>query len=181
MAIEEEEAFATPFGRLLHFTKDIDTPQPKVLVVAPLSGHFATLLRDTAATLLQDHDVYITDWTNARDVPRSAGTFGVEDYVAYLIRFLEEMGERPHVLAVCQPCVQTLAAVAVMDRVLSYDQPYDAVIQAGYGEHGREGLQELLDVPVVDITEAAASTAQFLGGLGESGGRPGPPAPAGGP
>ena len=129
--VTEEVALELPFGRLLHFTKDIDTPQPKVLVVAPLSGHFATLLRDTAATLLQDHDVYITDWTNARDVPRSAGTFGVEDYVAYLIRFLEEMGERPHVLAVCQPCVQTLAAVAVMSEDRNPSTPASMTLMAG--------------------------------------------------
>ena len=87
-----------------------------VLVVAPLSGHFATLLRGTVETLLRDHDVYITDWANARDVPVAAGRFGVEDYVDYLIRFLEEIGPGAHILAVCQPCVQALAAVAVMSR-----------------------------------------------------------------
>ena len=129
--VTEEVALELPFGRLLRFAKDIDTPQPKVLVVAPLSGHFATLLRDTAATLLQDHDVYITDWTNARDVPRAAGTFGVEDYVAYLIRFLEEMGGRPHVLAVCQPCVQTLAAVAVMSEDRNPSTPASMTLMAG--------------------------------------------------
>ncbi len=129
--VTEEVALELPFGRLLHFAKDIDTPQPKVLVVAPLSGHFATLLRDTAATLLQDHDVYITDWTNARDVPPAAGTFGVEDYISYLIRFLEEMGGRSHVLAVCQPCVQTLAAVAVMSEDRNPSTPASMTLMAG--------------------------------------------------
>ena len=111
-----ETALDMPFGKLLHFAKDIDTAQPKVLVVAPLSGHFATLLRGTVETLLRDHDVYITDWSNARDVPLSAGAFGIDDYVAYLIRFLEEIGPGSHLLAVCQPCVQALAAVAVMSE-----------------------------------------------------------------
>ena len=114
--IAEEITLDLPFGKLLHFAKDIDTPQPKVLVVAPLSGHFATLLRGTVATLLQDHDVYITDWANARDVPLEAGNFGIEDYTDYVIRFLEEIGTRAHVLSVCQPCVQVLAAVSIMSE-----------------------------------------------------------------
>ncbi len=114
--VTEEITLDLPFGKLLRFAKDIDTPQPKVLVVAPLSGHFATLLRGTVATLLQDHDVYITDWTNARDVPLDAGKFGIEDYTDYVIRFLEEIGARAHVLSVCQPCVQVLAAVSIMSE-----------------------------------------------------------------
>ena len=114
--VTEEITLDLPFGKLLRFAKDIDTPQPKVLVVAPLSGHFATLLRGTVATLLQDHDVYITDWTNARDVPLDAGKFGIEDYTDYVIRFLEEIGTRAHVLSVCQPCVQVLAAVSIMSE-----------------------------------------------------------------
>ncbi len=114
--VREEVALDLPFGKLLHFAKDVDTPQPRVLVVAPLSGHFATLLRRTVETLLRDHDVYITDWTNARDVPLAAGRFGVDDYVDYVIRFLEAIGPGAHILAVCQPCVQALAAVAVMSR-----------------------------------------------------------------
>lgn len=114
--VTEEVALDLPFGKLLHFAKDIDTEQPKVLVVAPLSGHFATLLRGTVATLLQDHDVYITDWANARDVPLKAGKFGIEEYTEYVIRFLEEIGTRAHVLSVCQPCVQVLAAVSIMSE-----------------------------------------------------------------
>ena len=85
-----------------------------MLVVAPLSGHFATLLRETVRTLVRDHEVYITDWKNARDVPLEEGPFGFDDYVDYIIRCLELIGPGAHVLAVCQPCVQTLAAVAVM-------------------------------------------------------------------
>lgn len=129
--VTEEVALDLPFGKLLHFAKDVDTPQPKILVVAPLSGHFATLLRNTVEVLLRDHDVYITDWSNARDVPASAGAFGVEDYVAYVIRFLEEMGESNHVLAVCQPCVQTLAAVAVMSEDRNPSTPLSMTLMAG--------------------------------------------------
>jgi len=118
--VVEEVALSLPFGDLLHFAKpEVAVPQPKVLVVAPLSGHFATLLRNTVETLLRDHDVYITDWANARDVPPSAGTFGLDDYIDYVIRFLQELGDPAnrrgaHVLAVCQPCVPVLAAVALM-------------------------------------------------------------------
>ena len=97
--------FETPFGTLLRFRKDTDVVQPRVLVVAPMSGHFATLLRGTVSVLLPDHDVYITDWKNARDIPLSDGTFGFDEYVDHLISFLEVMGEGSHMIAVCQPAV----------------------------------------------------------------------------
>jgi poly(3-hydroxybutyrate) depolymerase len=129
--VVEQVALELPFGKLLHFAKDVDTAQPKVLVVAPLSGHFSTLLRGTVETLLRDHDVYITDWTNARDVPVSAGSFGVDDYVDYLIRFIEEIGPGAHVLSVCQPCVQTLAAVAVMSEEKHHATPRSMTLMAG--------------------------------------------------
>lgn len=129
--VTEEVVLDLPFGRLLHFAKDVDTPQPRVLVAAPLSGHFATLLRGTVATLLRDHDVYVTDWRNARDVPLEAGDFGIEDYVAYLIRFFEEIGPGGHALAVCQPCVQTLAAVAVMSEDGNPATPRSMTLMAG--------------------------------------------------
>ncbi|WP_425419242.1 polyhydroxyalkanoate depolymerase [Oricola indica] len=129
--VTEEVALDLPFGKLLKFSKDVDTRQPRVLVVAPLSGHFATLLRGTVKTLLQDHEVYITDWTNARDVPLDAGDFGVEDYVDYLIRFLEEIGPGAHILAVCQPCVQALVAVAVMSEEKNPATPHSMTLMAG--------------------------------------------------
>lgn len=129
--VTEEIALDLPFGRLLRFAKDVDTPQPKILVAAPLSGHFSTLLRGTIQTLLRDHDVYVTDWVNARDVPLSAGPFGVEDYVAYLIRFLETIGPGAHILAVCQPCVQALAAVAVMSEDHNPATPRSMTLMAG--------------------------------------------------
>ena len=130
--IREETALALPFCNLVHFAKDdLDSRQPKMLVVAPLSGHFSTLLRGTVRTLLQDHDVYITDWLNARDVPLSEGAFDFDDYVAYVIRFLEQIGPDGHVLAVCQPCVQTLAAVAIMAEDKNPAQPLTMTLMGG--------------------------------------------------
>ena len=131
VSVREEVVLDLPFGKLLHFVKDVDVPQPAILVVAPLSGHFATLLRGTVQTLLRDHDVYITDWTNARDVPLEHGPFGVEDHVDYLIRFLEAIGPRGNVLAVCQPCVQALIAVAVMSANDNPATPRTMTLMAG--------------------------------------------------
>lgn len=130
--VVEEVALSLPFGDLLHFAKpELATPQPRMLVVAPLSGHFATLLRSTVHTLLRDHDVYITDWKNARDVPMSAGNFGFADYVDYVIRFLRHLGPRSNVLAVCQPCVPTLAALAVMAQDKDPAQPRTMTLMGG--------------------------------------------------
>ncbi len=112
--VTDEVVFATEFASLVHFKKDSERRQPKVLVCAPMSGHFATLLRNTVEVLLQDHDVYITDWHNARDIPVSAGVFGFDEYVEHIIRFLEFLGPRSHVIGVCQPTVAVLAAVSVM-------------------------------------------------------------------
>ena len=129
--VTEETVFETPFAGLLHFKKDTERKQPKVLVVSPLSGHFATLLRNTVETLLRDHDVYITDWTNARDVPVSAGKFGFDEYVEHVIKFLEHMGPRSHVVGVCQPTVAVLAAVAVMSEDNSPATPRSMTLMAG--------------------------------------------------
>jgi polyhydroxyalkanoate depolymerase len=129
--VTEEAAFVTPFGTLLRFRKDVETAQPRVLVVAPLSGHFATLLRNTVETLLPENDVYITDWHNARDVPLSAGTFGFDEYVDHIIQFLEQMGPGSHVIAVCQPCVQVLVAAAIMAQTENPAQPLSMTLMAG--------------------------------------------------
>jgi poly(3-hydroxybutyrate) depolymerase len=129
--VREEAVHSTPFGTLLRFRKDSDVEQPRVLVVAPLSGHFSTLLRATVKTLLNDHDVYITDWHNARDVPLSAGPFGMDEYVAHLIHFLEFLGEGTHVVAVCQPCVQALAATSIMAEDDNPATPRTLVLMAG--------------------------------------------------
>jgi polyhydroxyalkanoate depolymerase len=129
--VHEEAAHKTPFGTLLHFKKDIGQVQPRVLLVAPLSGHFATLLRATVRTMLPDHDVYITDWHNARDVPLIAGRFGVDEYLEHMMTFLEVIGEGAHVVAVCQPCVAALAAVAVMAETGHKAVPRSVTLMAG--------------------------------------------------
>jgi polyhydroxyalkanoate depolymerase len=131
MAVHEHAALTTPFGTLLHFKKDVDTPQPRVLLVAPLSGHFSTLLRGTVRTMLPEHDVYITDWHNVRDVPLVHGRFGFDDYIAHLIRFLEAIGPGAHVVAVCQPCVAVLVATAVMEQAGNAAQPRSMTLMAG--------------------------------------------------
>ena len=129
--VREEAAAATPLGTLLHFKKDVAAAQPRVLMVAPLSGHFATLLRATVRTLLPEHDVFITDWHNARDVALTAGRFGVDEYVDHLIKFLEVMGPGTHMLAVCQPCVAALAAAAAMADADHPAQPRSLTLMAG--------------------------------------------------
>ena len=129
--ITEEVVFETPFCSLLHFRKETTIRQPRLLVVAPMSGHFATLLRNTVQTLLADHDVYITDWKNARDVPLSAGSFGFDDYTDHVIQQLEAIGPGAHVLAVCQPAVPVLTAVSVMAREGNIATPRSMILMAG--------------------------------------------------
>ena len=129
--VREEAAASTPFGTLLHFKKDIEASQPRVLMVAPLSGHFSTLLRATVRTMLPEHDVFITDWHNARDAPLTAGRFGFEEYIEHLIKFLEVIGPGAHLLAVCQPCVAALVATAVMAQAGNPAQPRSMTLMAG--------------------------------------------------
>jgi poly(3-hydroxybutyrate) depolymerase len=131
VAVTEEAAEVTPFATLLHFKKDIDQAQPRVLLIAPLSGHFATLLRATVKTMLVEHDVYITDWHNARDVALSEGPFTFNDYTAHLIRFLEKIGPGAHMVAVCQPCVSALVAASVMAQRDNPAQPRSMTLMAG--------------------------------------------------
>ena len=119
------------FGALLHFRKVGAPPGPRVLVIAALAGHFATLLRDTVATLLPDHDVYITDWFNARDVPLSAGRFGLDDYIAHVVDYLELLGPGTHLLGVCQPCPAALAATAILAARGSDCVPRSLTLMAG--------------------------------------------------
>lgn len=131
--VTEEATHVTPFATLLHFKKEFSpaTPQPKVLLVAPMSGHFATLLRDTVETVLPDHDVYITDWHNARDVPLSAGRFGLDEYTEHLIDFLGVIGPGSHLMAICQPCVSALSAVALMSEDQHIATPASLTLMAG--------------------------------------------------
>ncbi len=131
VAVTEEAVHATPFATLLRFRKQSVTEQPKVLIVAPMSGHFATLLRDTVRTTLQDHDVYVTDWHNIRDVPLSAGRFGLDEYTEHIIDFLEVIGPNANVMAICQPCVSALAAVAIMSEDQNPATPASLTLMAG--------------------------------------------------
>ncbi len=116
VAVHEEVAHRTAFATLLHFRKDAPEPGPRVLIVAPMSGHFATLLRETARTMLADHDVYITDWHNARNIPVLAGPFGLDEYTEHIMQFLGVIGPGAHLVAICQPCVAALSAVALMSE-----------------------------------------------------------------
>jgi poly(3-hydroxybutyrate) depolymerase len=131
VAVREQLVHETPFCRLLRFERDIEREDPKVLIVAPLSGHHATLLRETVRELLPDHDLYITDWVDARLIPLSAGRFDLADYVDLLIAHLRELGPDVHVLAVCQPAVPVLIATAVLAEADDPVQPASMVLISG--------------------------------------------------
>jgi poly(3-hydroxybutyrate) depolymerase len=116
--VVERVQWERPFCRLIHFEKGQGRPageQPKLLIVAPMSGHYATLLRGTVTTMLPDHDVYITDWADARMVPLTDGSFDLDDYIDYVISILHFLGAGAHIMAVCQPSVPVLAAAALME------------------------------------------------------------------
>jgi polyhydroxyalkanoate depolymerase len=129
--VREVVAHTTPFCTLLHFEKARGVTQPRVLLVAPMSGHFATLLRETVRTMLADHDVYITDWHNARDVPPQAGRFGLDEYTEHPMTFLGVIGPGAHLVAICQPCVSALAAVALMCEDNHAATPASLTLMAG--------------------------------------------------
>ena len=117
VSVSETVVLRKPFGQLKYFQRYVTGRRdPRILIVAPMSGHYATLLRGTVERLLPDHEVYITDWRDARLVPTSEGRFDLNDYVDYLIEFLEALGPDTHMLAVCQPSVPALAAVALMNE-----------------------------------------------------------------
>ncbi len=127
-----EKLIERPFGDLIHFS--IPARQPKkrrVLLVAPMSGHYATLLRKTVFSLLKDCEVYVTDWHNARDIPVSAGKFDVEDYTLYLVDFMKELGSDIHVISVCQPVPLTLAATAILAEDHPDAQPKSLTLIGG--------------------------------------------------
>jgi poly(3-hydroxybutyrate) depolymerase len=133
MAVREAVVWQRPFCNLLHFEKagELKKPQPKVLIVAPMSGHYATLLRGTVETMLPDHDVYITDWIDARMVPLNAGRFDLDDYIDYLISIHHFLGPGAHVMAVCQPSVPVLAAVALMEAAHDRHVPATMTLMGG--------------------------------------------------
>jgi poly(3-hydroxybutyrate) depolymerase len=131
VAVHEEIVLRKPFGQLKHFVREGVTTGPKLLIVAPMSGHYATLLRGTVDRMLQVADVYVTDWRDAKQVPLSDGRFDLDDYVDYLIEFLEHIGPGTHMLAVCQPSVPCYAAACVMSADKNPARPRTLTMMGG--------------------------------------------------
>lgn len=131
ITVTEEIVVEKPFCNLLHFKRKTKRRDPQVLIVAPMSGHFATLLRGTVEALLPHHDVYITDWIDARMVPQKEGRFNLDDYINYIRQFLSLLGPKTHVVAVCQPAVPTLAAVSLMAGDDDPNQPLSMILMGG--------------------------------------------------
>jgi poly(3-hydroxybutyrate) depolymerase len=133
--VHEEILLRKPFGQLKHFFREGQEEGPHLLIVAPMSGHYATLLRGTVERLLPTADVYITDWRDAKLVPLAEGYFDLDDYVDYLVEFLDligtKTGERPHLLAVCQPAVPAFAATALMNEDKSRWRPKTLTMMGG--------------------------------------------------
>ena len=135
--VVEEHSLVKPFCTLLHFARQLPKSRadhasdPKVLLVAPLSGHHATLLRDTVRALLPDHNVWITDWTDARLVPLAEGPFHLDDYVEYVIEFIRHLGPDVHLISVCQPTVPVLAAVSLMATAKDPKLPRSMTMMGG--------------------------------------------------
>jgi poly(3-hydroxybutyrate) depolymerase len=130
-AVREEIVLRQSFGQLKRFVREGREGDPKLLIVAPMSGHYATLLRGTVERMLPGHDVYITDWADARQVPLSDGTFDLDDYVDYLVTFLEAIGPGAHMLAVCQPSVPCYAAVCLMSEDQNPCRPKTLTMMGG--------------------------------------------------
>lgn len=135
VAVREEVVWSKPFCNLVHFVRDIPRQQaardPRVLVVAPMSGHYATLLRGTVAALLPDHEVYITDWQDPRDIPLIAGRFDLDDYIDYIRDIFRHLDGDVHAFAVCQPSVPVLAAVALMEQNNDSCVPHSVTLAGG--------------------------------------------------
>ena len=130
--VDVEVAVARPFGNLIHFAVRRRAPMArKVMLIAPMSGHYATLLRSTVNSLLPDADVYVTDWHNARDIPVSAGKFDIEDYTLYLVDFMRHLGPDIHVIAICQPAPLALAATAYLAAADPSTQPRSLTLIGG--------------------------------------------------
>jgi len=133
--IEIRPVWEKPFCRLLYFDRKLTRPlraaQPRVLIVAPMSGHYATLLRGTVEAFLPNHEVYITDWSDARMVPLAEGRFDLDDYVDYIIEMLHALGGNMHVIAVCQPSVPVVAAVSIMEAERDPFVPVSMTLMGG--------------------------------------------------
>ncbi len=131
VSVTEKVIVEKPFCRLLNFQRSTKRNDPNVLIVAPMSGHYATLLRGTVEALLPHHNVYITDWTDTRQVPAQEGTFNLDSYITYLREFLSLLGPETHLIAVCQPAVPVLATVSVMATEDDPNQPLSMTLMGG--------------------------------------------------
>ena len=131
VSVTEEIVAVKPFCHLLHFKRAVDRNDPVVLIVAPISGHYATLLRGTVEALLPHHDVYITDWVDARQVPLAEGRFNLDDYINYVRQFCTFLGPKTHLIAVCQPAVPVLAAASLMATDNDPNQPLSMTLMGG--------------------------------------------------
>jgi poly(3-hydroxybutyrate) depolymerase len=134
VAVSEQIVWSRPFCNLLHFERDLPDARrrdPKLLIVAPMSGHYATLLRGTVEAMLPRHEVYITDWVDAREVPLAAGRFDLDDYIDYVIAMIRHLGPDTHVMAVCQPAVPVFAAVSLMEEAEDPLAPSSMVLMGG--------------------------------------------------
>jgi poly(3-hydroxybutyrate) depolymerase len=135
VAVTEQTVFSKPFCDLIHFVRDEATAgrrnDPKVLMIAPMSGHYATLLRGTVKSMVPEHEVYITDWKDARNVPLSDGRFNLDDFVDYLVEMVQFLGPNTHIMAVCQPAVPALAAAALMAKRNMDVQPASLTLMGG--------------------------------------------------
>lgn len=131
VAVSEEISLSQPFCQLVHFRRETTRQDPRVLLVAPVSGHHATLLRDTVRALLPEHDIYVTDWIDARMVPASEGNFGLNDYVRTIQDFIRHLGPDVHVISVCQPTVPVLAAISLLAAGDEPCQPRSMTMMGG--------------------------------------------------
>ena len=135
VGITEEVVLSKPFCTLVHYKRDESVVgkrnDPKVLLIAPMSGHYATLLRGTVKSMINDHEVYLTDWADARQVPVTDGRFDLDDFIDYIIEFTQHLGPNVHIMAVCQPAVPALAAAAVMAQHKMANQPASLTLMGG--------------------------------------------------
>jgi poly(3-hydroxybutyrate) depolymerase len=133
VAVHERVIWSRPFCNLVHFERAMKRPRrdPKLLLVAPMSGHYATLLRGTVEALLPEHDVYVTDWVDARMVPLSEGSFDLDDYIDYVIAMLHKLGGDVHIVGICQPSVPVLAAVSLMEADRDPCAPHSMILMGG--------------------------------------------------
>ena len=170
VAVSEVPVLTKPFCTLVNFRRDTPHDDPKVLLVAPMSGHYATLLRGTVEALIKNHDVYVTDWLDAKMVPLSRGRFDLDDYIDYVMEFIRFLGPDVHVMAVCQPAVPVLAAVALLAQMDDPCQPRSMTLMGGPIDTTAAPTQvtrlaETRDIEWFERTVVSTVPAYYPGGL----------------